>query len=144
MWMNHHRIFQQVQAVDGPLLLLNLNLLLWAALIPFPTSVAATYLREGGDDATTAMAFYGGVILVTAISFSLLFLWITHDARLVGELPPPDVVRRARIRFSIGVVAYAGAIALSWVSAYLAMAVHGALALYYAFDQASAVTVEAS
>ena len=43
-----------------------------------------------------------------------------------------------------GCVAYAGAIALSWVSAYLAMAVHGALALYYAFDQASAVTVEAS
>jgi hypothetical protein len=29
IWLNHHRIFEQVARVDGPLLLLNLNLLLW-------------------------------------------------------------------------------------------------------------------
>ena len=34
IWLNHHRIFTQVIRVDGPLLLLNLNLLLWTALIP--------------------------------------------------------------------------------------------------------------
>jgi uncharacterized membrane protein len=39
IWLNHHRVFDQVARVDGPLLLLNLNLLLWTALIPFPTAV---------------------------------------------------------------------------------------------------------
>jgi uncharacterized membrane protein len=44
IWLNHHRIFEQVARVDGPLLLLNLNLLLWTALIPFPTAVVAEHL----------------------------------------------------------------------------------------------------
>src|SRR3954451_13659328 len=45
MWLNHHRMFDQVQRVDGALLVLNLHLLLWTALIPFPTAVVADYLR---------------------------------------------------------------------------------------------------
>jgi uncharacterized membrane protein len=36
IWLNHHWIFEQVVQVDGPLLVLNLNLLLWAALLPSP------------------------------------------------------------------------------------------------------------
>jgi len=28
IWLNHHRVFTQVARVDGPLLVLNLNLLL--------------------------------------------------------------------------------------------------------------------
>jgi uncharacterized membrane protein len=137
MWLNHHRMFESVKVVDGPLLVLNLNLLLWMALIPFPTSVVADHLRDGGEHASTALALYGGVILLAAISFSSLFAWITHDAKLVGELPPPAEVRKARIRFSVGLGAYAVAFGLSWVYAPLALAVHAVMAGYYAFDQAS-------
>jgi uncharacterized membrane protein len=140
IWLNHHRMFQPVRAVDGTLLLLNLVLLLWVALIPFPTAVVADYLRDGGSDASTAMALYGGVILLTAATFVALFSWITHDERIVGTLPPRPVVRAARIRFSIGLGAYMAAFVLSWVSAPLALAVHAAMALYYAFDQASIQT----
>jgi uncharacterized membrane protein len=137
IWLNHHRVFQQVKLVDGPLLLLNLNLLLWVALLPFPASVVADYLSEGGTNATTALALYGGAILVTAISFCALYLWLTHDDRLVVNLPPPDAVRKSRVRFMFGLGAYGVAFALSWVSAPLALSVHGAMALYYAFDQAT-------
>jgi TMEM175 potassium channel family protein len=41
VWLNHHRIFQQIFQVDGPLLVLNLKVLLWMALVPFPTGVGA-------------------------------------------------------------------------------------------------------
>src|SRR5437016_1319560 len=68
MWLNHHRIFQQVQGVDGTLLVLNLNLLLWVALVPFPTAVVADYLRMGGNDASTAMVLFSAVLLANAIS----------------------------------------------------------------------------
>jgi hypothetical protein len=37
----------------------------------------------------------------------------------------------------LGLVVYAAALALSWVSAPLALALCGLMALYYAFDQAS-------
>jgi uncharacterized membrane protein len=88
IWLNHHRVFTQVALVDGPLLVLNLVVLLWTALIPFPTAVVARYLGQGGEHAETAVAFY--------LALGLSFVW------------PPA-----------------------------ALALHAAMALYYAFDQAS-------
>jgi len=137
MWLNHHRLFQQVRAVDGVLLVLNLNLLLWVVVIPFPTAVVADYLRDGGNDAATAMVLFSGVLVLNAISFVVLFAWITHDEDIIGALPPRAVVRAARVRFGIGLGAYFGALVLSFFVPVAALAVHAAMALYYAFDQAT-------
>jgi uncharacterized membrane protein len=137
IWLNHHRIFEQVVRVDGPLLLLNLNLLLWTALIPFPTAVVAKHLVGAGEPARTASALYSGVLLLMGLSFGALFAWVTHTDRLLRRLPPPRVVRAARLRFMVGQAVYAAAFALSWVSAPLSLVLCGAMALYYAFDQAS-------
>jgi uncharacterized membrane protein len=136
MWLNHHRIFEPARRVDGAVLVLNLNLLLWAVLIPFPTAVLADFLRDGGDDAKTAVGLYGGVILLAAISFTALFVSITRPS-IVDELPPPEVVRAARIRFGVGVGAYSLAFGLSWVSPALALVVHGSMAAYYLTEQSS-------
>jgi hypothetical protein len=40
---------------------LNLNMLLWTALIAFPTTVVAEHLGEGGESARTTVALYGAV-----------------------------------------------------------------------------------
>ena len=122
IWLNHHRVFEQVIRVDGPLLLLNLNLLLWTGLIPFPTAVVAEHLGGAGEAAQTASALYCGVLLM-GLSFGALFAWVTHTDRLLGRLPPPGMVRATRRRFMLGLVVYAAALALSWVSAPLALAV---------------------
>ena len=143
MWLNHHRILEPVRRVDGAVLVLNLNLLLWAALIPFPTAVVADFLRDGGSDAETAVALYGGVILLAAIAFTALFVAITREG-IVDELPPPDVVRAARIRFGIGVAVYAAAFALSWLSPGLALAAHGTMAAYYLTEQSSRLNAAGS
>src|SRR5215831_710727 len=142
MWLNHHRLFQQVRAVDGVLLVLNLNLLMWVALVPFPTGVVADHIRDGGHNATTAMALFSAVLVANAISFVALFAWITHDERIAGSLPSPATIRTARIRFGVGLGAYVGAFVLSFVAPGAALAVCGLVALYYAFDQAT-VTSEA-
>lgn len=137
MWLNHHRIFVQVSGVDGPLLLLNLHLLLWTALIPFPTAVLAEHLRDGGEPARTAMAFYGAILFATAIGFTALYARVTHDERILGTTLSKKELARVRIRFGLGLGFYALAIALAFVSAPVALALHAAMALYYAFDQAS-------
>jgi uncharacterized membrane protein len=137
IWLNHHRLFTQVVRVDGPLLVLNLNLLLWTGLIPFPTAVVAEHLGGAGEAAQTAAALYCGVLLGMSLAFGALFAWVTHTDRLLGRLPPPGVVRAARRRFMLGLVVYAVAVGLAWVSAPLALALCGLMALYYAFDQAS-------
>jgi uncharacterized membrane protein len=137
IWLNHHRLFDQVRVVDGPLLLLNLNLLMWIALIPFPTAVVADHLRAGGEETQTAVALFSGLLVLTAISFTALYAWITHDDRLVHALPPRPVVRAARIRFGIGLFAYGLALALAFVVPLVSLAIHAASAAYYAFDQAT-------
>jgi Endosomal/lysosomal potassium channel TMEM175 len=101
IWLNHHRVFEQVARVDGPLLLLNLNLLLWTALIPFPTAVVAEHLGGADEAARTASALYSGVLLLMGLAFGALFAWVTHTDRLLHRLPPPGVVRAARRRFMV-------------------------------------------
>jgi uncharacterized membrane protein len=137
IWLNHHRIFEQVARVDGPLPLFNLNLLLWTALIPFPTAVVAEHLGGAGEAARTAAALYSGVLLLLGVAFGGLFAWITCTDRLLHRPPPPGVVRTVRLRFMVGQAVYAAAFALSSVSAPLALALCGVMALYYAFNQAS-------
>jgi uncharacterized membrane protein len=137
IWLNHHRLFDQVRVVDGKLLLLNLNLLMWISLIPFPTAVVAEHLRDGGEPTRTAVAVFSGSLFVTAIGFTALYAWITHDDHLVHSLPPRPTVVAARIRFGIGLAAYGLAVALAFVVPYAALAIHAVSAGYYAFDQAT-------
>jgi uncharacterized membrane protein len=137
IWLNHHRLFDQVLVVDGKLLLLNLNLLMWITLIPFPTALVAEHLRDGGQSTETAVAVFSGVLFMTSIGFTALYAWITHDDRLVNALPPRHAVVAARIRFGVGLAAYGLAVALAFVVPYAALAIHAVSAGYYAFDQAT-------
>jgi hypothetical protein len=99
--------------------------------------VVAEHLRDGGEAARTAAALYCGVLLVMGLAFGALFGWVTRTDRLLGRLPPPEVVPAARLRSMFGLGVYAAAFALAWVSAPLALLLCGLMALYYAFDQAS-------
>lgn len=137
IWLNHHRLFQQVRVVDGKLLLLNLNLLMWITLIPFPTALVAEHLRDGGQDTDTAVAVFSAVLLLTSVGFIALYAWITRDDRLVGSLPPRQAVVAARVRFGLGLAAYGLAVGLAFVVPYAALAIHAVSAAYYAFDQAT-------
>jgi uncharacterized membrane protein len=127
IWLNHHWILEQVVRVDGPLLVLNLNMLLWTALLPFPTAVLAEHLASGGEAARTAAALYSGVLVLLALAGVALFAWVIHDDRL--HRLPPVVVRATRMQFLVGLAMYGVAFVLSWVSPLLALAVCGALAL---------------
>ena len=127
IWLNHHWILEQVVQVDGPLLVLNLNMLLWAALLPFPTAVLAKYLAAGAEPARTATALYSGVLVLLALAGVALFAWVIHDGRL--HRLPPVVVRTTRVQFLVGLAMYGVAFVLSWASPLLALAVCGALAL---------------
>ena len=83
------------------------------------------------------MAVFSGTLFVTAIGFTALYAWITHDDRLVHSLPPRHAVVAARIRFGLGLAAYGLAVGLALVAPYAALAIHAISAGYYAFDQAT-------
>ena len=133
MWVNHHAILHNVARVDRPLLFINLLLLMFIAVVPFPTALLAEYLVEGGWNSKVAAAIYSGNLFGCAIAFQLLWRWIVHDARLLHE--EIERGKRAEIRFAIGLLVYASTVGLSLVNAKLTLLVHALIAIYYVFDQ---------
>jgi len=136
IWVNHHVLCGLVKRADRLVLFANLFLLLTVSVIPFPTRLLAEYLTASSGSHVAA-AIYSATMLVMSIAFTLLFLAITRDARLLHTPLDRATIRQTLRRFSIGGVFYLTTIGLSFVSAVLTLVVHALLALYYCFDQLS-------
>src|SRR5215467_5250067 len=68
IWMNHHAAFSRLRAVDHSILIWNLLLLLSVGILPFTTSLMATYLKEGSGESLAA-AVYGASFLLMGVVF---------------------------------------------------------------------------
>jgi uncharacterized membrane protein len=134
IWVNHHMLCGLVKRADRVVLFANLFLLLTVSVIPFPTRLLAEYLTARGSSHVAA-AIYSASMLAMSIAFTLLFLAISRDARLLHVPLDRATIRRTLRSFSLGGVFYLATIGLSFVSAVLTLIVHALLALYYCFDQ---------
>ena len=137
IWINHHALCTLARRVDRRVLFANLFLLLTVSVIPFPTRVLAEYLTADDNDAHVAAALYSATSFAMSVGFTLLFLALNRDARLLRRPIDRATARRSLIRFSGGGLVYLALVGLSFVSAVATLAVHGALAVYYCFDQLS-------
>jgi uncharacterized membrane protein len=135
MWANHHSMFRSIVRADRTLLFLNLLLLLWTTLLPFPTRLVAEHLRGGGSNAAQAEAVYSATLTLAAIAFSLIWTHAVRHGRLIAAPMSPREERRSILRFSMGTIWYAITIGISFASAGVALAIQFALAGYYLFEQ---------
>jgi uncharacterized membrane protein len=134
MWVNHHTVFQYIARVDRTLLFLNLMLLMGVAALPWPAAVVAAYLREG-NGAQVALVVYGLFMVFHALVFQAMWWHLTHSGHLFDDRVDVEAAKATRTRFALGSVAYPVTVGLAFVSAPLTLAVHGLLAVYYAFNQ---------
>ena len=137
IWINHHAMIRRLKAVDHSILILNLLLLLFVAILPFTTALMAAYLKEGQGDHLAA-AIYGGSFLLMSIAFATLNHHILFlKTHLMAE--PMDEGRRRAIlaRGVAGLAPYLIATILAAVSPYVTLAICGAIAAFYALPLAS-------
>jgi uncharacterized membrane protein len=136
MWINHHAVISLAAGADRVLLFLNIGLLMAITAIPSPTELVAEGLARGGRDAKIAAFVYSLVMLAAAIAFTPIALWITSDTSglLREHLLAP---RRGELLrgFGIGTFFYLGLVGLSFLTPLVTLLGHGALAIYYCFDQ---------
>jgi uncharacterized membrane protein len=66
-WNNHHHMLHATHRVTGSVLWANLHLLFWLSLVPFVTA----WMGEN-HFASIPTAFYGGVLLMAAIAYTIL------------------------------------------------------------------------
>src|SRR4051794_40035156 len=97
IWINHHAVFDHLARADRPLLFLNLLLLLFVAVLPFPTNLIATYMQEGGADERGAAGVYSGTMTGVGLAFGALWTYASRPRRLLGgKLSPAENPRPAR------------------------------------------------
>ena len=129
IWMNHHAQFNRIDRPDRTLMVLNLFLLMFVTLIPFPTGLLADHLNSGSDGHVAA-AVYAATLLAMSIAFFSTYLWAAHKklfAEWVGEQHVGYLVRRN----GAGLLVYAAAIAVAFANATVSLALCGLVALYY-------------
>ena len=139
IWINHHAVMANLVAVDRTVLLLNLALLGWVSLIPWPTQLTAEYMRTGGADERTAALVYAGVMAAMGVTFGALWRYATNGRRLVVDSLTDAAIQRSSIRFRIGGPVYVAAMVVALVSAPASLAIIGGLAIYYLLPAGGAI-----
>jgi uncharacterized membrane protein len=139
IWINHHAVFDHLVRADRILLFLNLLLLLWVALLPWPTNVLGAYMQEGGADERVAAVLYTGVMTLMGISFGALWTYATRHRDLLGETLSDEEIRLRTRRFTIGTPVYGFAMLVALVSAPACLVINALLAVYYALPAGGAI-----
>jgi uncharacterized membrane protein len=137
IWINHHAAFSRLRAVDHSILIWNLLLLLSVGILPFTTSLMATYLKESSGESLAA-AIYGASFLVMGGVFVMTNRQILFRRReLLRDKVDPETARRLLHFAALGQIPYALAVVLAFVSPYITLAICAACAVYYALPLAS-------
>jgi uncharacterized membrane protein len=137
IWINHHVMISRLRETDHSILILNLLLLMTIGVLPFATDLLARYLRDGSDQSLAA-AVYSGSFLLMALVFSVLNRHVLiAKAHYLRDTVPLEARRKILVRVRLGVIPYAVATGLAFVSPYISLAICAALALYYATPAAT-------
>ncbi len=131
IWVNHHTVMKQIDRVDRTFLFLNVIFLMVVAFSPFPTRVLAETLRDGSKAAAFA---YGLTFTAMAVTYGALWFYAATGRRLIAESADQRVVSGISRSFAPGSLIYGAATLSSLISAYLAVALYAAIALFYVLE----------
>ena len=134
IWANHHNRFRFIERSNHGLLFLNILFLMCVAFIPFPTALLAEYLERTASERETAGVIYAGTLAVTAVFFTLLWLYAAAN-RLVDRNLDPSLVRAMTRRYLLGTVAYLLVFVLAYVNVAASLILIVILALLFVLPE---------
>ena len=122
-WNNHHHLLRAARRVTGGVMWANLHLLFWLSLIPVLTGWIGEHHTESAPAAT-----YGVVCLGAGVAFMILTRAIIRadgSDSLVAQAIGRDYKGR------VSLLAYAAAVALAFVSPWIAYALFAGVAVMW-------------
>jgi uncharacterized membrane protein len=131
VWVNHHTVFSQIGRVNRTFLFINVVFLMVIAFSPFPTRVLAEHLREGSKAAAFA---YGLTFTVMAVCYGSLWFYAAIGRRLIAADADQRVVSGISRSFAPGWFIYGTATLSSLISAWLAVGLYAAIAIFYVLE----------
>ncbi len=133
IWVNHHRMFEQLKIVTHGFFWLNANLMLWCSFIPFPTALMGDYVNN-----PISLFTFGIILALMAFSFYLMRLNILKNNYVLKEnidLAQYKVATKKSLVF--GPMLYSIGAACSFIHPYLAFAMYFFIPLYFIFYNSS-------
>ena len=131
MWINHHAMLRRLAGVDHSVMVLNLVLLLCIVVLPFTTSLLATYLDAPAGGRLAAVV-YSGSFLVTSVVFLALQCHLVLRRPHLLRRPLTGAGRRAvLVRGAFAPPAYLLAGLLGLATPYLTLAVCVVMGAFY-------------
>jgi uncharacterized membrane protein len=109
-WTTHHRVFSYVRRYDTTLVWLNLFLLLFISVLPYPTAMLGRY---GGP---ISVRVYAATLAAVSLFQVTIWSYATGHRRLVDPDLPPAVVRYATLRGFCTLLIFLGSLAISFYS----------------------------
>lgn len=114
-WISHHRLMKLVRRYDVVFIWLNLFLLMGISFIPFPTDLLGEY-----GDTQVAVAFYYLTLTVVGILQCLIWLYASHNRRLISHELTRAHIRLYTIRSFIPPFVFAYSFVISFIDLTLA------------------------
>ena len=114
-WMTHHRVFTYIRRYDTTLVWLNLFLLLFVCVLPFPTAMLGRF------SGSLPVRIYVANLTAVSIWQTVIWIYATRGRRLVDADLPHAVVRYAMLRALCTLSIFFGALAVSYYSGSLAL-----------------------
>jgi len=114
-WFAHHRLWHFIHRIDARFLGLNMILLSFVALLPFPTDLIGKY-----GNTTEATVIYATVVSCTGIASTMLWWYASRHNRLLRPDTPASYTRIALLRGATVPIVFGLSIPIAFVDADLA------------------------
>ena len=127
-WLNHSVITEYLERADAILLRLNLLLLFFVSVLPYPTHMLAEYIHSENAE-RVAVTIYGLNLLAISGFTSLIWHYAVSE-RLVRQDNKEDEVRAISRKLDPSLVSYAAVIGLGLWQPKIAVVLYLVIALF--------------
>jgi uncharacterized membrane protein len=127
-WINHDHISHWLKHYTAKTKYLNLLLLFWICLIPFPTKFISEYPGE-----QVAVMIYGLELMMVAITAVVMFWYIAFYTNGLNESISLETRKKYFMKVIGGPILYIAAVLLSFISIKISIALYIIIPLLYVF-----------
>lgn len=133
IWVNHHRLFNQIANITHAIFWLNALLLLWCSFIPFPTALLGDYLSN------PIASFVFGVVMAL---MSVTFTFIRWQAQRRPDILNPNIDQASFRRITrqsvlFGPIFYGTGAVAGFLNPWLSIAIFSFIPFYFIFFNSS-------
>ncbi len=130
IWVNHHHMFKLIARTNHAFLMLNVVFLMTICVLPWPTALVATFIRDP-DGRVVATAVYGGVMTAIAIMFNVVWRYASTNHRLLGPRFSDQALAKMNRNYLAGPMVYGTATIVAFGEPYVSLGIFAALAVYW-------------